>query len=838
MAEIRDFFISFTWADEPIAAAINGALRDAGFTTWFHPTDKPLGAGIADWMEVALDASTQMLAICSDAYFDREKGYSRAERQSMFWEDPTNNKPLLILVKVAECKFPRLITQNEYIDLLGMQRPEAAAKLVAELKGEQARKARIAASQVNRSRAHPKFFNVQGGKNPLFTGRDAELDMLHERIKSGTATAITAVQGMGGIGKTSLAREYAHRFGTAARFGGVWWIDAETQSGIFTAFEQLAEKLGDEIARDADQEKTAHAVRDWLGQQPDNAPWLVIFDNAPNDEAIAPWLPKGSARTIITTRYNGFETIAELLRLDTWDRETTAEFLQKRTKRGTNEEALSLADRLDGLPLAAEQAGAFLHQNAALSFKSYKDRLVEMLGRAPKNLPDGYNKSLYATFRTALEAIAEREHGEAASGLLNLCAFLSPDGVELKFLKDCAGDLDILPQPLRDTLKDEFLCAEAVSALSDYALIRVGDVPDWGQTIIMHRLLGDIARHAMGEDNYILWSQAAVGNICDLMPSDALDPSAWSICTRLAPHVQAMLTLKPEPVALGEKLAYALNQVAVYLYARGDFDGAIALFRKCIKINEIIYRNDPIKMTPTLGNLAGHLVEREETRDEAEALYMKALKIKEEKLAPDNPLIAITLSNLGGLYGRQKKFPSAIEFTERAADIDKNAFGENSTQYATDLNNLGVIYSQWAKAENSPALHRKASEAKEKSSQFTRALRGMRHPEMTVMYGNLAVMHANAEDRDQAANHMELCVAIELSLDQWGHPDTRTEIDHLIHYWSESNQSDKADRLLAGDISDLVPIVEQIEEDHRAWLAEDPEHRKFGPRSPVTGATE
>jgi hypothetical protein len=91
MTDTRDYFISFTSDDTAVATAINTALRDAGFSTWFHLTDKPLGAGIADWMEVALDASTQMIAICSDAYFNRDNEYSRAERQSMFWADPTNN---------------------------------------------------------------------------------------------------------------------------------------------------------------------------------------------------------------------------------------------------------------------------------------------------------------------------------------------------------------------------------------------------------------------------------------------------------------------------------------------------------------------------------------------------------------------------------------------------------------------------------------------------------------------------------------------------------------------------------------------------------------------------
>lgn len=497
-------------------------------------------------MEVALDASNQMLALCSDAYFDREKGYSRAERQSMFWEDPTNNEPLLILVKVADCKFPRLIAQKEYISLIGLQRPEAAAKLVGELQSEQARTARLKAQEVDRSRAQPANFNVQGTINPLFTGRDAELALLHDRVRSGTATAITAVQGMGGIGKTSLAREYAHRFGTAARFGGVWWIDAETQSGILAAYDQLAERLGDAVPRDADQEKTGKAVCDWLGQQPDSAPWLVIFDNAPDDVTVATWLPKGSARVILTSRYKGFATIADLLSLDFWDGETTAKFLQNRAGRGSDAEALSLAERLDGLPLAAEQAGAYLRENATLSFKAYEERLIQMLARAPTLLPGGYDKSLYATFRTALAAISERPNGQAALGILNLCAFLSPDGVELKFLTDCAKQTEILPDPPRALLADEVQCAEAVAALSAYSMIRLGDTPGWGQTLILHRLLGDIARDLMDQEGRALWSWAAVLMIQRLMPNDiGTNPSVWPLCSRLTPHARALLPLEP-----------------------------------------------------------------------------------------------------------------------------------------------------------------------------------------------------------------------------------------------------------------------------------------------------
>ncbi|MGJ8627860.1 MAG: TIR domain-containing protein [Sulfitobacter sp.] len=834
----RDFFISFTWADVDIATAINEALHTAGFTTWFHPTDKPKGAGIADWMEIALDASTQMLALCSDAYFDRDKGYSRAERQSMFWEDPTNSEPLLILVKVAPSKFPRLIAQNEYINLTGLQRPEAAAKLVAELQSEQARIARVKAQEVDRSRAQSAFFNVQGGTNPMFTGRDTELSLLHDRVKSGTATAITAVQGMGGIGKTSLAREYAHRFGTAARFGGVWWIDAETPSGILAGYDQLAERLGGIVPRDADQEKTGSAVRDWLAQQPDSAPWLIVFDNAPDAKSVAQWLPKGSAKVIITSRYDGFDTVAELLSLDFWDKQTTAKFLQLRTGRGSDAEALSLADRLDGLPLAAEQAGAYLRENATLSFQAYEERLIQMLARAPAVLPGGYDKSLYATFRAALDAIAERPNGEAALAMLRLCAFLSPDGVELDILKACAIQTDILPEPLQATLTDELQCAEAVAALTAYSLIRLGGRPDRGKTVILHRLLGDIARDLMDEEVHIQCSNAAINMIRQLMPKNVTtDPDVWPLYSLLSPHAQALQSLEPKPGVAGKALAYVLNQSALYLDVRGDLDGAIKLLRRRVEIGNIVHEDEPKQLAIALDNLAGRLGMQEATQDEAEETFKQALELKESVLSANDPSIAITLSNLGGLHNRRKKFASAIELTKRAAEIDKAAVGEYSMFYSTDLNNLSAIYNAWAQDTGDERLYVKERETQEESTRIIRAIYGMRVPSMTVRLNNLAIMHFFSNDVPKAADQMALGVAIQLSLDQLRHPDTMVQISQLIHLWESSNQSEKANRLKQGDASDLVPIVEQIEAEHREWVAEDPDNRKFGPRSPVTGAT-
>lgn len=835
MSEQRDFFISFTGADIEIAKALNDALNEAGFTTWFHPNDKAKGAGIADWMEVALDASRQMIAVCSPTYFDREKGYSRAERQSMFWEDPTNNASLLILVKVEEVKFPRLIAQNEYISLVGLQAPEAAKKLLVELKGEQARQDRLEVESLARDRRPPEVFNVPGGPSQLFTGREADMAKLHDRLTSNAATSATAVLGAGGIGKSTLAREYAHRNGLATRYGGVWWIQAESSNGILSGYEALADQLGTKIEKGADQVQTAKAARDWLATRPAAKPWLMIFDNAPDDESVAEFLPQGTARVLITSRYQEFDpSVAYLMRLDYWDDETTVAFLNKRAGRGTELEARALAEQLGGLPLAAEQAGAFLHQRPTMRFADYEAKLLERLRDKPPNLPAAYPDSVWATMTAALDAVQERDEGEAALDILNLCAFLSPEGVDLQLLQGTAQHTDVLPEPPRDILADDRI-HEALRALTGYALLKVTEDPHWGSVLILHRLLAVVARARLTTAEADKWSMVAVRMIRAAMWSregPMADTSVWPVYARLASHAKALRELEPAPGAAREDLGNILNEIGLYLDARGDIDGAISLLRRSLAIKEAVYGENSKELAIALGNLAGRLLAREENWEEAEMSFASRMKILEAVCEPNDPLIANTLVNWAELDSKRKRFPEAIERIERAAELDKSAHGVNSTQYANCLNNLGVTYGFWAReVPDRPDLWTKSEKLHQESFRITRALRGPRHPETATCISHLACKLADAGDIARAAQQMARAVAVDLSLDQLAHPLTQRRIAALHNYWAQSGEPERAARLSARNLADMGPFIAEIEAEHHAWVAEDPANRNFGPPS-------
>ena len=836
MSEKRDFFISFTGADTEIAAALNNALNEADFTTWFHPKDKPKGAGIWNWMERSIDAATQMIAICSESYFSDAKVYSAAERQAMAFEDPLNSNPLLILVKVEEVTFPRLIAQNEYISLVGLQAPEAAAKLVADLKGEQARRARIEVEKLSRDRRLPEVFNVPGGPSSLFTGREDEMAQLQERLKSNTATAITAVAGAGGIGKSTLAREYAHRHGLATRYGGVWWIPAESESGILTAYEALADHPGTDIEKGDDQVKTVEAARGWLARQEAAKPWLVIFDNAPDDESVAEWLPHGTAKVLITSRYLDFDpTVAEQMPLNYWDEDTTAAFLIDRAGWGSEAEARALAERLGGLPLAAEQAGAYLAARPTVGFTDYVETLVERLKDRPKKLPAVYPDSVWATTAAALDAVLEREEGEAALGILKVCAFLSPDGVELGLLQAVAQRDDILPDPPRGALAGDRV-HKALRALTSYALLRVGEDPKVGPVLILHRLLAKIARARLTEVEAETWSGAAVRMIHDIMLGIETpnNPASWPCLSRLVPHIEALQILDFGPGINAEALAYIINDAAVFFSELGYLDGAISLQRRRVSISEANHKDNRKELAIALDNLALLLGQQERMHREAKQIHERALQIFEAELPADDLSIGISLMNFGLLYWRMGDYPNAEEVLLRAVGNHEAGQREMSGEYAGALNNLGTVYRRWAEQNGNKSLYRKAREANRKAFEIGRELHGFRHPQTAASYGNLATILQKTGELASAAEQMARSVAVFLSLGLLSHPNCQDGLATLHHLWSQSGQTDKAARLEAGDISDLIPIIKQIEEEHRAWVAEDLDTRHFGPPSPFS----
>jgi hypothetical protein len=374
-------------------------------------------------MQSALEKAERMIAVLTPAYL--RSGFAAAEWASVFAEDPTGKQAKLVPVRVAEFEPQGLFRALIHVDLVGRGEDEARAALLDGVRREATRPA-VAPSfpgvpQTGAARALlgekpafagalPEIWAVTRARNPHFTGRDAILDALRDRLRSGKRAAITqAVRGLGGVGKSELALEYAHRF--AADYDGVAWLRSEAPSTLALDYAALAEPLGLEPTRELD--RTVSAVRRALS---DRGTFLLVFDNAEDPAALEPFLPHGDGRhVLITTRAQSFGA-AETTSIDTLSPDEAETFLLERTGQNDRDAARRVAALLGELPLALEQAAAYI-EASAVTLADYA-RLLEAHGLdlVERGKDYRYAKTIGTTWSLAIEAL--RGHaGEDRAGV-------------------------------------------------------------------------------------------------------------------------------------------------------------------------------------------------------------------------------------------------------------------------------------------------------------------------------------------------------------------------------------------------------------------------------------
>jgi len=371
----------------------------------------------------------------------------------------------------------------------------------------------------------------------------------------------TALHGLGGVGKTQLAIEYAHV--NAENYRYVWWIDAEQGSLVGEKIAELAKWIGVELkGRVADD---AAAVLKALRRIED---WLLIFDNADSATTIRPWLPDGHGHVLITSRSPGWGQLATSVGVDVMNRSEAVSLLRRRVADLDSTTADELAAELGDLPLALEQAAAYLEQTAvppASYLRRFRSRRIHMLGKG-RDL--AYGGSVDTAWEFSLERLDRTE--PAATVVLQLCAALAPEPVPIEIFADHAA---ILPEPLRSALNREDPLAELddiVAHLLSYALARRR-----GSEIVVHRLVAQVVAAQQPRAKAVAITDAAAALLAVASPSNGTDPEHWPSWAVLGPHL--LHASKDVDIADPHRLRIATHRFCWHLHARGDYAAAYDL---------------------------------------------------------------------------------------------------------------------------------------------------------------------------------------------------------------------------------------------------------------------
>jgi tetratricopeptide (TPR) repeat protein len=520
-----------------------------------------------------------------------------------------------------------------------------------------------------------------GPRNPAFTGRQELLaDLARDLAADGTAAVVQAkaIHGLGGIGKTQLVLEYAHRH--TGDYDLIWWVTADQPATIPGQLVALARRLN--IPEAADQAETVGLLLDELRR---HGRWLLIFDNAEHPKDLRPYWPAGGRGHVLVTSRNpawtGWTTSVEV---DVLPRADSVAFLGRHL--GRDDLALDrLAEALGDLPLALEQAAAYLEMTAT-TVDEYLDLFAT---RADELFQLGQPATTEQTITTVWSVSLQRLRAQtpAAEDLLRLCAFLAADNIPRSLPADHP---DVLPERLAATVRDPLGYQQAIGALRTYSLIKVSQDR---QALSLHRLVQAVTRQRLNPEQQRQWATATLRLLYAAFPQRLGDADAWPDYARLLPHALAVVRHTEAGGIDLDHTASLVREAGFYFWRRAEHQQAQRLLERALAIHEARYGADHPTTAGSLNNLANVLVNQGDL-ERARALFERALSIFQVRLGSDHPDTAQNLNNLANVLMEQGNLEGARMLFERAVTIREVRLGPDYPETAESLNNLAIVLAE------------------------------------------------------------------------------------------------------------------------------------------------
>jgi tetratricopeptide (TPR) repeat protein len=793
-AERRDFFISYAGPDRPWATWLAGLLDAAGYSVEIDVWDWPPGTDAAAQMNGALARADRVLALWTPRYFD-PASWAGPELSAAFYLNHAEQGRLVPVV-VEPVRPGPLYDPLIRIDIAGRDEDDARRELLDRLRSRDGRGSAQPYPGVRFPDRPPPVFQVPP-RNPSFTGRDRMLEQLHDALASDDSLVLEALHGMGGVGKTQLAVEYAHRF--APDYDLVWWIDAEQTAVITESFSQLARRLG--LPEGMSGPEAVAAVLDELRRR---ERWLLVFDNAERPEQLQPFRPSASAgHVIVTSRFAGWGAIGSRVGVDVLSRAESVHLLQHRLPSIEPDLADELAAELGDLPLALEQAAGYIEARStppATYLRLFRAKREEML--AEGSVPD--HSLLDQTWAMSVEQLEKEE--PAAVMLLGVASFLAPDSIGLDLF--AAGNV----------VDDELDRERALGRLAEYALIHRA-----GAHIQVHRLIQAAVRRSMAEDVRELTLKLAVYCVRLAAPErNPHRPESWPDWEPLLAHVLTIATEHLEGAARThpEATSWLLDRAGRYVQARGEPAQALPLMVRALDIAEHTPELGDERVVERLSNLA--LVLRDLGRPgEARPLLERAVDVAARAGDDDNAHLASTLGNLGAVLTNVGELREARPVLERAIEIGVGAYGADSVEVAGYRSALGLV----ARTLGDPG---RARELFSQALVVYTAVLGEEHPTTATGLNNVALVLMDEGDVGRARALLERSLAIREAVYGPEHPVVGVGLANLGGAFQELGDLDAArvhferalrldERALgaehyrvADDLSNLALVLERL----------------------------
>jgi len=676
-----DLLLAYAPEDRMWADWISAVLSAASFTV--VPVDVT-GTLPADLSE---PTRHRTVAVVSPAFVRSRSAVDFA--RAVAGTDPSGSRRQLVPVIVGEVRPVSSLTDRAAADLTSGDETIAIETLLRAL--DHPGPLGVHVGTVRFPGSIPPVWNVQP-RNASFTGRNSVLEHLRDQLATRAVSVVlpVALHGLGGVGKTQVALEYAHRF--KADYDLVWWVDAEQPDQINRSLAELAPRLSIRVGESyAD---AAREVREKLRLGEPYNRWLLIFDNADDPADLRAFLPGGPGHVLITSRNQSWTQVADPLEVDVFARTESTDLLLRRVPSLTAAEAQDLAEVLGDLPLAVEVASAWLADSGQPVGEYIASLKAEgSTGVLSQSQPTDYPRSLEATWKISLDRLAGRS--QAALRLLELCAFFAPEiSIDLIYGPQTIEAL----KPLDGSLRVPMMFGRVIQEISRLALAKVDRQ---GNSIQVHRLVQAYLRDQMDLEkaDTLVHEVHRILTAARPQRGDTDDPKNWPQYQLIWPH------LSPSNAAGcdEEPVRQLLIDRVRYLWKIGDFSRGLTLALQLEDTWKAALSGETKTMTAEDSDLLrrqllhlqsqrANIYRSQGEIAQAAALDRDVLAEQRDVLPPDDLHTLITAGGMAADLRSLGQFSEALEMDKTTYDRLKQIFGEDDGRTLVAANNLAVDY--------------------------------------------------------------------------------------------------------------------------------------------------
>ncbi|WP_131738588.1 FxSxx-COOH system tetratricopeptide repeat protein [Actinomadura roseirufa] len=530
-------------------------------------------------------------------------------------------------------------------------------------------------------------------RNIQFTGREELLVELHDSLSAGTTAVLPhALHGMGGVGKSQLAIEYVYRH--LRDYDLIWWVPAEGDGQIRSSLVDLASELALPVGQEAGVAVPAVLEALRVGRPFRN--WLLIFDNAEDIPQVRDFFPaNGPGKILVTSRNPAWTGVAQPVEVNVFRREESIELLRIRDPELDQLAADHLAEALGDLPLAIEQAAAWLAETA-MTVDEYLVLLQEKTNEilAQNTSSSDYPVPVAAAWNVSLERLSA--NNRPALRLLQMCAYFAPEPISVRILSG-ARNLEG-PDELVDTLADPIKLGQAIRAIGQYALAKISHRHN---TVLLHRLVQQVLRSQLVSTEDAEYRHCAHLLLANADPRNPNTTENWPVYAALLPHIRfSRLVDSTDKWARG----LVLNAID-FLFRWGDYHGSLSLAEQATEVwSETLGADDDqkldaqMKMGRGLRGLGHHRQAYESDKVARDILVAKYGEEHERSLEAKG-YVCIGLRMLGDFAG-------ALEIDRQLYETARRRFGPDEPITLTHAFYYGISLRLNGRSEEAEQLDR------------------------------------------------------------------------------------------------------------------------------------